>query len=366
MYLKSQDRRTFELKIRVLSGGLLSTIQDMGRWGFQAMGMPVAGAMDLYSLMIGNILSGNHENEACLEITIQGPDLEVVQGEGLLSCTGADLGFMINNRPCPLWHSITVTSGDHISFSPSCSKGCRSYLCFSGGIDVPPVMNSRSTYLRGGIGGMDGRAIKSGDILETGPLPALWGRTAGFECPNNLIPDLFNDEPLRVIPGPQEEKFTDRGKDTFYNSLYTVTALADRMGIRLEGIPVEHASSADIISDAIPLGAIQIPGHGQPIVMMADHQTTGGYAKIGVVSSVDVYRLAQKLPGEKIRFTRITPKEALDIRCRMEQAILEMKSARAGFRSRILPQGPLQDNLSGTFSMVLDGKAHRIYWEEQF
>ncbi|MBN1333764.1 MAG: biotin-dependent carboxyltransferase family protein [Synergistales bacterium] len=354
------------MKIRVLSSGLLSTIQDKGRWGFQAIGMPVAGAMDLYSLKIGNILSGNPENAAALEITFKGPTLEVIHGEGLLSCTGADLGLRINDRPCPLWRSITLTAGDQVSFSGLDGKGCRGYLCFSGGIDVPQVMNSRSTYLRGGIGGMNGRAISSGDLLETGPLPYLWKRTAGLECPHHLIPDLFNDLPFRVIPGPQEDKFTDQGKNTFYSSVYTVTDLADRMGFRLKGTPVEHISSADIISDAIPLGAVQIPGHGQPIVMMADRQTTGGYAKIGVMSSVDVYRLAQKLPGEKIRFTRITLEEALYIRSLMEQTILEMKRVRAKYRSRILPKDHFSGDLSGTFSVVLDGVVHRIDWEEKF
>jgi len=352
------------MRIKVIHGGLLTTVQDKGRWGYQAMGMPVAGAMDQRSLNIGNILSGNGMDTACLEITLSGPTLDILHGDGLVAYAGAELGFSINGIPSPSWKALRVSEGNRISFSGPGSNGCIGYLCFAGGIDTPPVMGSRSTYLRGRIGGIEGRALRSGDILQTGPMPALWIRTEGFECPGDLRPDLSLEKPFRVIPGPQEEKFSDKGQKDFYNSVYTVSELADRMGFRLKGSKVELLSNADIISDPVPLGAIQVPGHGEPIVMMADRQTTGGYAKIAVMSSVDLGRLAQRIPGEKIRFSKISFQEGLEISRSLSRNMSRLLRERARYRTQpVLGKGRIFQD-AGRFTISVRGEPHQVEWKE--
>jgi len=289
--------------------GMLTTVQDGGRWGYPGKGMPVAGAMDLPSFRLGNILAGNEENEGALEVTLLGPTLFVAEGEGMAAVTGADLGFQVNGRPAPMWTAVAVGAGDVLSFSGPRS-GCRAYLCLSGGVDVPPVMESRSTYTRARVGGFQGRALKKGDIVRCGePLP-LWRKCEGLVCPEALRPCYLPDAPLRVVPGPQDDLFTEKGKETFYGSDYAVSNSADRMGYRMDGPEIEHTGAADIISDAIPLGAVQVPDHGQPIVMLADRPTTGGYTKIGVVCSVHLSALSPRPPGQTVRFPKTSPDDA--------------------------------------------------------
>ncbi len=271
------------MSILVEHPGMLTTVQDLGRWGYQAVGMPVAGAMDPLSLRIGNLLLGNPENAAALECTLLGPTLRIEEEKILLALTGADLGMKINGKRVSPWQVLETYRGDRISFDGPQGKGCRGYLCFSGGIEVPLVMESRSTYLRGKLGGFSGRALQKGDALVPGKPGLLWESCAGLECPEKLRPQEPPKNLFRVILGPQEEKFTSRGIETLFSSEYTVSNAADRMGFRLEGPKVEHAEGADIVSDGIPPGAIQVPGHGEPIVMMADRQTTGGYANRGAL-----------------------------------------------------------------------------------
>ena len=283
--------------------GMLTTVQDGGRWGYQGKGMPVAGAMDLPSFRLGNILAGNDENEGALEVTLLGPTLFVAEGEGMAAVTGADLGFQVNGRPAPMWTAVAVGAGDVLSFSGPRS-GCRAYLCLSGGVDVPPVMESRSTYTRARVGGFQGRALKKGDIVRCGePLP-LWRKCEGLVCPEALRPCYLPDAPLRVVPGPQDDLFTEKGKETFYGSDYAVSNSADRMGYRMDGPEIEHTGAADIISDAIPLGAVQVPGHGKPIVMLADRQTTGGYTKIGVSARWTSPPCPSAFRGRRSAFTK--------------------------------------------------------------
>jgi biotin-dependent carboxylase-like uncharacterized protein len=273
--------------------------------------MPVAGAMDMQSFRLGNILVGNEENAAALEVTLLGPTLEVTEGEAVAAVTGAELGFKVNGAPVPNWTAVTVRAGDVLGFG-SPSFGCRAYLCISGGVDVPLVMGSRSTYTRAKVGGYEGRALKKGDTLRCGEAAPLWRRCEGLVCPAELRPSRDPSAPLRVLPGPQEDCFTDKGLASFYGTEYAISNSADRMGYRMDGEPIEHSGPADIISDAIPLGAVQVPGHGQPIVMLADRQTTGGYTKIGVVCSVDTSALAQRLPGAVVSFTRVALEEAVE------------------------------------------------------
>ena len=348
--------------------GMLTTVQDGGRWGYQGKGMPVAGAMDLPSFRRGNVLVGNDENDGALEVTLLGPTLFVAEGEGMVAVTGADLGFQLNGRPAPMWTAVAVGAGDVLSFSGPLS-GCRAYLCFSGGVDVPPVMESRSTYTRARVGGFQGRALKKGDLLRCGePLP-LWRKCEGLVCPEALRPAYSPDVPLRVVPGPQDDLFTEKGKETFYGSDYAVSNSADRMGYRMDGPEIEHTGAADIISDAIPLGAVQVPGHGQPIVMLADRQTTGGYTKIGVVCSVDIAALSQRLPGQKVRFQKIPLDDALALAREEAGKRDELRRLRAAWRSA--PGEPVPLPVSGPdlpsrgeARIRVDGEEHRISWEE--
>lgn len=349
------------------SPGMLTTVQDGGRWGHQGEGMPVAGAMDLQSMRIANLLAGNEENDACLEISLLGPRLTVAGGEGVAAVCGADLGFQLNGAAAPLWTAFPVKEGDALSFSGPRS-GCRAYLALSGGIDVPRVMESSSTYTRAKVGGLEGRALKKGDRLSCGEPPLLWRKCGGLVCPPELRSLYDPEAPLRTLAGPQEDHFTEEGLKTFYGSEYVISNSADRMGYRMDGPAVEHVGAADIISDAIPLGAVQVPGHGQPIVMLADRQTTGGYTKIAVVCSPDVAALAQRLPGQKVRFFKISLKEAVALVREEKRKRDELRRIRAAYRSICREKAPETAAAAapsrGEALMRVDGVEHRIAWEE--
>lgn len=335
----------------VLSPGLLTTVQDRGRHGYQAFGMPVAGAVDEYAFRAANIILGNDENAAALELTLLGPKLKVL-ADTVIALTGADLGARLNGHELPCWQVVAVKAGDEISFA-GVKSGCRAYLAVAGGIDVPVIMGSRSTYLRGKIGGLEGRALKAGDRLSAAePPPGVWARV-GRRVPPQLIPTYDSPITLRVVMGPQDDHFTAAGCETFLNSEYTVTNEADRMGYRLEGPKIEHAAGADIISDGIPLGAIQVPGHGMPIVMLSDRQTTGGYPKIATVASADLYRIGQARPGDKVRFLAIKREQALQLLKRQEAGLRHLAGA---LRE---PIGPVRH-----FRFRMRGKTYDISVEE--
>ena len=219
-----------ELKVR--RAGMLTSVQDLGRWGFQSSGVPVAGAMDLPALRIGNAMLGNPEGAAALEVTLLGPELEVCGG-GAAVFAGADLGFSVNGRAVGSWRVVELKSGDVISFTGP-KNGCRGNLCFAGGVGVPLVMNSRSTYMRAKIGGFEGRALKNGDVITTGEPSPLWKRLDGFTLPPELNPALPADAPLSLMTGLQEDLFTEEGRATLFSSEYTITSESDRMGCRLD------------------------------------------------------------------------------------------------------------------------------------
>ncbi|HHV06855.1 MAG TPA: biotin-dependent carboxyltransferase [Firmicutes bacterium] len=307
--------------LEVVMPGLLTTVQDRGRHGYQAFGMPVAGAVDEYALRIANILVGNPEGAAALEMTLLGPQLKVL-APTKLALTGADLGAEINGQEFPRWQTVAVATGDEITFKAATS-GCRGYLAVAGGIDVPEVMGSRSTYLRGKIGGLDGRALKVGDHINANSAAAKKNIQTGAQLAPELMPRYEGPITLRVILGPQDDHFTPTGQEIFLSSKYQVTTDADRMGCRLEGATIEHAAGADIISDGIPLGAVQVPGHGLPIIMLADRQTTGGYPKIATVASVDLSHIAQAKPGDEISFEAISRSEAIQLLKEREAALNE-------------------------------------------
>lgn len=289
----------------VVQPGLLTTVQDKGRYGYQRYGVSVSGAMDGYALLVANLLVGNDEGDACLEITVLGPRLSVLD-DTVVAVTGADLSAALNDGALPMWKTVRVCSGDTISFGHP-KRGCRGYLAVAGGIDVPVVMASRSTYIRSRLGGLDGRPLLSGDRLRRGKTRA---EVSLKRLPPQYIPEYQAENELRVVLGPQDDYFTEKGIHTFLHSEYVISAQADRMGYRLEGPPVEHKAGADIVSDGIPPGAVQVPGDGLPVVLLADRQTTGGYVKIATVSTVDLPKLAQAEVGARVRFLRVGEDEA--------------------------------------------------------
>jgi len=284
--------------------GQLDTIQDLGRIGYQHQGMPVAGAVDPYSFQLGNLVVGNHRNKPSLEITMVGPTLRFTEPT-FIAITGGELVPLLNGQPVAMWQSIPISSNDTLTLG-GIKRGSRAYVSIAGGFLLPEVMNSTSTYLRGGLGGYQGRALRQGDQLHYSPITPQPGGFKAATLPYLLSPALqpsYSESiTVRVIMGPDEERFTPQGVHTLLSTPYLVTTAMDRMGMRLEGEKVEHLQGADIISDAIPLGAIQIPANGQPIIMLADRQTTGGYTKIACVISVDIPKLAQARPGHTVRF----------------------------------------------------------------
>jgi biotin-dependent carboxylase-like uncharacterized protein len=258
-------------------------------------------------LRIGNWLVGNSAGEAALEITWGGFAAEFL-GAVRFAVTGADLGGRLNEKPIGNWNCLAAAAGDVLTFSQA-GTGCRAYLCLAGGFDVPLVMGSKSTYVRGGFGGYCGRSLQSGDVLARGEAR---GRPVST-WPAGLIPQYSDHPVLRVILGPQDERIVPEGLATFLHSAYAVTERCDRMGCVLRGPTIRHCQGADIISDGTVGGAVQVPGTGQPIILLADRQTIGGYVKIATVASFDLPLLAQIRPGCSVRFTAIDLLEAREI-----------------------------------------------------
>lgn len=294
------------MSIRVIQPGVQTTVQDLGRFGYQQYGVPVAGAMDPHSMKLANILLDNDPGEAVLEITIMGPQL-LFEEANYVALTGGDLGATLDGQPMPRYQAVLIQPGQTLRFR-GLRNGCRAYLAFAGGLDIPMVMGSRSTYLKAKMGGFRGRKLEAEDVLRfrapnlTLPFPERRRLGADF------VPQKQYE--LRVILGPQDDYFTEAGLATFFKEVYTVSAEFDRMGCRLEGAVVEHKNGGDIISDGIAFGAIQVPSAGKPIIMAADRQTTGGYTKIATVISADFRYLGQLKGGDKVHFVPISVEQA--------------------------------------------------------
>lgn len=292
--------------ITTIQPGLFTTVQDEGRWGYQAFGMPVAGAMDRYAFQTANILAGNKPSAAVLEMTLRGGHFRF-EKECYVSICGADMQAKLNDIPVKNWSCFLAVAGSELVFDYAIS-GCRTYMAVTGGIDTPAVLGSRATYTRAGIGGIDGRLLQAGDVIRIGRECEQPGKMRVL--PAKFVPEYREEIELRVLLGPQDDYFTEIGITTFFSSIYSISTEADRMGYRLEGDIIEHKANADIISDALCQGAIQVPGHGMPIIMMADRQTTGGYTKIGTVIGPDLFLLAQAKPGDRVTFKRCSEEEA--------------------------------------------------------
>lgn len=291
----------------VIQPGVYTTIQDQGRFGYLQFGIPPCGVLDAFAHVVSNLLVGNRINEAVLEATVMGPTLNVLE-DGVIAITGGDLSPCLNNSPLPMWESVPIRTGDKINFKGP-KGGCRAYLAIGGGIDVSLIMGSRSTYVAGKIGGIEGRPLIKGDKIPKGK---IYG-TPGRRVPQEFIPLCSNDPTLRVVLGPQDNYFSE-GIEIFFNSEFKVSSKADRMGYRLEGPVIPHKGGVEksIISEPSVPGNIQVPPDGQPIILLVE-QTVGGYTKIVTVISTDLSKVAQAKPGDGIHFERVNLDTAHDI-----------------------------------------------------
>ncbi len=286
--------------------GILTTVQDEGRYGYEQFGMSPSGPMDLESFHIANLLVGNPKGESALELTIMGPTLRFTKAN-VVAVTGAPLSPKLNGESCPMNQAFSVSEGDELALG-AVQGGCRAYVAFAGGLDVPEVMGSRTTALQNKVGGFQGRRLEKGDEI-------------GFRAPAAALPHMERRRverkvetapvrEIRVILGPQEDRFTKEGIDTFLSGTYTVTKDFNRMGCRLEGPVIAHKEDGNIISDGMVTGAIQVPTAGQPIIMLAERQTVGGYTKIATVISADLPSVGQCKAGDQIRFRAVEVAEA--------------------------------------------------------
>ena len=307
----------------VLEPGILTTVQDFGRYGFSQFGVPPSGALDTFSFRAGNLLVGNGEEEASLETIVMGLKLKVLR-EVVIAITGGDLYPTLNGESLEMWRTYLLVEGDVVSFK-RVRSGCRAYLALSRGLIVPKIMGSRSTYLSGRFGGLQGKALKRGDILYTLDQPPPLNKL-GLRFPSDWIPSFDKKVMLRVIPGPQDHHFTEKGFQTFSSSAYQVTRQCDRMGVRLEGPKIERRPDVEesIISEGLISGAIQVPGDGKPIIILAE-LVTGGYTKIATVISTDLTKVAQLKPGDQVKFEPISIEEAHHLLKEQEGRLKEFK-----------------------------------------
>jgi antagonist of KipI len=312
----------------VIRPGILTTIQDLGRPGFMKYGIPASGAADRFSCQVANWLLGNESAAAVLEVTLGG--LEMVACNAFwIAVTGGDLSPVVNGEGVPMWQAVFLRKGDRLALRRR-RMGFRSYIAIPGGFSAPLFLGSRSVWLQG----LMGEKISSGKVLETDD------NSRKGTCAKSLSPEMiprFSDQPCRIMLGPQEDRFTTEGIGAFLGSEYRIQPQSDRMGYRLEGPKVEHRSGADILSEPIARGAIQIPGDGLPILILWDGQVSGGYTKIGHVISADWDWLAQRMPGEKLRFKAIALeeahrayREARDFRGKVQNFIQENVASRTG------------------------------------
>lgn len=350
--------------LKVINAGMMTTVQDSGRWGYQGFGTPVAGAMDIKAYKVANMLVGNKDGQAALEFTMMGGEYEFTQA-AFIAITGANMNATLDGEPVNNWSAFKVAAGSKLQFAFA-AAGCRAYLAIAGGFDLPVVLGSRSTHTRSTVGGLEGRALKSGDKLPVGL--ADISKMQPLRLSSELTIDMDAHVNLRVLLGPQDEDFTENGKQTLFSNVYKITSEADRMGYRLEGAVIEHATKADIISDALCQGAIQVPAHGMPIIMMADRQTTGGYTKIGSVVSADLRLLAQVKPGDSVSFTQVEDDQAvqaLQDDLAYYQLVEKFITSSGGAMVAAIAGAILYTRNTKTYEISLRGKTYTAIVEER-
>ena len=327
------------MTLRVAKPGLLTTVQDGGRWGLQHLGVVPCGAMDRVALTLANALVGNRSEEGALEVTLLGPQIEF-EGDALVALCGAEFDASVGDAALPRDRPVLLRAGTVLTLRRA-ARGTRAYLAVAGGIAVEPLLGSRSTYLPARFGGLEGRALRAGDLLALAPnasqiaagryerLSARASSRGGVQSVRWSAPALTlpEHEPivLHAMPGRHHDEFDGESRRAFFDATWRVSPDSNRMGFRLAGPTLARPRGGEILSEPTCLGTVQVPANGAPIVLMADHQTTGGYPKVAEVAGADVPRLAQLAPGGALRFARCTLGEALALRAalngRMQAAL---------------------------------------------
>ncbi len=319
------------MSITILRSGLFTTVQDLGRFCFQKYGVPISGAMDSFAHRIANLLVGNREEETTVEITLRGPVIRF-EKDSLISVCGANLSPLIDGAPVSLWKPVFIKTGSILRFGTPV-EGSRTYLAVAGGFRVPNVMNSKSTYVRAGFGGLEGRTLQKGDILSFGPathrgaflIRQLRSKqttssftTANWHISQDLLPAYRQNPVIRAIKGTEFSLFTSESQTKLFSEPFIVTTESDRMGYRLKGPQLQLIEPGELISEGVTHGTVQVSPEGNPIILMSDRQTLGGYPKIAQIISVDFPLLAQVKPGEIIRFQETSLQEAQAL-CRLHE-----------------------------------------------
>lgn len=315
--------------IRVAKPGLLTTVQDGGRWGYQALGVPVAGPMDSRAHRAANALAGNPSTAAALEITMIGPELRVEDEDLVLAVAGAEFDLQLDGQRVATNTAVTGRAGATLTFGQR-RRGARAYLAVGGGIATPPILGSRSTHAVSRMGGLDGRAVRAGDCLTVGVQPERRAAASAIApvAVSTAVPLPAGRARLRVLPGPDLDRFSRAALDALCSGAYSISPDSNRMGFRLTGPPLPHSRGADLISDATPLGTLQVPASEQPILLMADRQVTGGYPRIATVISADVGTAGQLAPGDTIEFALCNLSEAMAALIAEERALMAIEARR--------------------------------------
>jgi len=295
-------------RVRVLESGFLTTVQDLGRPGWAHLGVPAAGAADAVSLLLGYRLCGNADGAPALELTLVGGAF-AFEGPARIALTGADFTATLDGRPAPAWATLAVAPGQVLQLGPARS-GTRGYLCVRGGFAIPPLLGSAATHLLAGLGGLAGRPLRKGDVLDIESVPVA--DDGPPRCvPPDVLARLFPAGPLRATAGPQAHFFGRATLDVFFSSPWRVRESSDRMGIRLAGPALERRRPDELLTEGVSAGAVQVPRDGQSIVLHVEHPTTGGYPKIAHIIAADGHRLGQLRPREEIRFEPVALERAV-------------------------------------------------------
>ena len=302
------------MRVRVVLGGPLTTVQDLGRHGRQGEGVPESGAMDVVAARIANLLVGNDERAAVIESTLAGPAL-LFDSDTTVALGGGDFGATVDGEPVAPWHAFPVRAGATLALG-NARHGCRAYIAIAGGVDVPCVLDARSTCLPARFGGHEGRALRAGDVFAVSEAPPRHVRRA---LASTLRPE--HHATVRLIAGAQLDALDDSSRELLFGAGLHVSSRSDRTGYRLEGPALRLRAPIELLSSAVTTGTLQLPPNGQPILLMADHQTTGGYPVLGQVATVDLGTVAQLRPGDAIRFAPVSLDDAQRLYLERERSL---------------------------------------------
>jgi antagonist of KipI len=307
------------MSLEILRAGLQTTIQDLGRFGVAHLGISASGASDNLAMRIGNLIVGNPENTTAIEMTLTG-DKVLFHSNAFIALAGSKFKIDLDEKPFPFWSGTYISAGQVLTIGPTL-KGARCYLCVRGGLQVKKIINSASTHLTSRMGGLNGSILKKGDRIAFGNLDKV------IQPINNMENYPYTDTTtIRVTKGLQWDWFDNQNRKLFFQKAYQVSTLSNRMGLRLSGESILSSKGNEIITEGMPLGAIQIPGNGQPILSFVEHQTTGGYPKLANVISADLYKVGQLKPGDQFKFELIDFPEAEKARLEQENYILSLKA----------------------------------------